>query len=239
MVALITPTGGRPKQIELCSKFMKRQDYKGKVLWVIVDDIEPISTNHISLAFRENWIIKKINPTPSWRVGQNTQARNLIVGIEEVRLNKYEEIEAIFIIEDDDYYSPEYLTTMMEKIKGFNVAGQMYTVYYNPVFRGWLQNGNYKHASLFQVAFTPNLIPIFKRCCLMRRVFIDMSFFRSIANLPYKVNLFDGKDLAVGIKGLPGRSGIGMGHRAEIRMMPDPEFVKLKELIGDDYMYYL
>jgi len=43
----------------------------------------------------------------------------------------------------------------------------------------------------------------------------------------------------VGIKGLPGRSGIGMGHRAEIRMTPDPEFVKLKELIGDDYMYYL
>ena len=73
----------------------------------------------------------------------------------------------------------------------------------------------------------------------MPRLFIDMSFFRLMVGTPYKINLFDGKDLAIGIKGLSGRTGIGMGHRAEVKMTRDADFVKLKELIGDDYMYYL
>jgi hypothetical protein len=72
----------------------------------------------------------------------------------------------------------------------------------------------------------------------MKRAFIDMAFFRLMGK-DIKVNLFDGKDLAIGIKGLPGRKGIGMGHRAEVKMARDPDFSKLKELIGDDYMYYL
>jgi len=231
MIALITPTGGRPKQTKLCAKFMKHQDYEGEVLWVIIDDVVPVSTDNIA---RDGWEVIKLFPKPSWNKGQNTQSRNLLVGIEEVK--KYD-VEVIFIIEDDDYYCPQYLSMMMEKISGYDVAGQMYTVYYNPVFRGWLQNGNWKHASLFQVAFTSNILPIFELTCQMRRGFIDMNFFRQV--LDKKVNLFDGHDLAVGIKGLPGRTGIGMGHRAEIRMNPDPEFIKLKELIGDDYMYYL
>lgn len=238
MIALITPTGGRSKQIELCSKFMRHQDYEGKVLWVIVDDVDPITTNSISLAFRENWEVQKIYPTPKWRMnGKSTQARNLLVGLGVVE--KYE-VEAIFIIEDDDYYSPQYLSSMMEKLKGYDIVGQTCTIYYNPIYRGWMRNGNKRHASLFQVAFTPNVIPLFRRSCLTPRAFIDIAFFRLASSMGgYKINLFDGKDLAIGIKGLPGRTGIGMGHRAEIRMARDPEFEKLKEFIGDDYIYYL
>jgi hypothetical protein len=231
MIALITPTGGRPKQIELCSKFMKHQDYEGKVLWIIVDDVMPVSTDNIA---RDGWEVIKLFPKPSWKKGQNTQSRNLLVGIEEVK--KYD-IEVIFIIEDDDYYCPQYLSTMMEKIKDYDVAGQMYTIYYNPVCRGWIRNGNWKHASLFQVAFTPEVLPIFKQTCKIGRGYIDMNFFRQV--IKRKVNLFNGKDLAIGIKGLPGRAGIGMGHRMELKMNPDPDFESLKILIGDDYMYYL
>lgn len=236
MIALITPTGGRPKQIELCSKFMKYQDYKGEVLWLIIDDVVPVTTDFIyHLSFKDNWIVKKIYPKPEWSPGQNTQARNLLVGVDEVK--KYE-VSAVFIIEDDDYYSPQYLSIMVEKLKDYDVAGQINTVYYNPIYRGWMRNANHQHSSLFQVAFTPEMIPLFRKCCLMTRVFIDMSFFRILKGVK-KVNLFDGKDLSIGIKGMPGRTGIGMGHRAEIRMTRDPEFVKLKELIGDDYIYYL
>jgi len=235
-IALITPTGGRPKQIELCAKFMKHQDYEGDVLWIVVDDCVPITTDCIPSDFRAGWTINKIISPNKWVPGLNTQAKNLLMTISMVEQYK---VDAIFIIEDDDYYSPQYLSTMIEKMKGFDVAGQMCTVYYNPIFRGWMRNANWKHASLFQVAFTPDMIPIFKKSCLIKRAFIDMSFFRIISGLPYKVNLFDGKDLAIGMKGLPGRTGIGMGHRAEIRMNRDPDLDKLKELIGDDYMYYL
>lgn len=234
MIALITPTGARPKQIELCSKFMKNQDYEGKVLWVVVDDAVPVTTHCISLAFKLDWEIQKIYPASKWKLGNNTQARNLLAGTS--ILDRYE-LEAVFIIEDDDYYSPQYLRIMMEKLQGYDVAGQTCTVYYNPIYRGWMRNGNRKHASLFQVAFTPAVLPQFIRTCRMGRKFIDMNFFRQVYDK--KINLFDGKDLAIGIKGLPGRGGIGMGHRMEIRMTPDPEFVTLKELIGDDYTYYL
>jgi hypothetical protein len=235
MIALVTPTGARPKQIELCAKFMRNQDYTGKVLWVLVDDAEPVTTQNISLAFRENWTIWKIFPKPVWRDGQNTQARNLISGMNEVK--KFEDIEAIFIIEDDDYYCPCYLSVMMEKIKGHEVTGQVRTIYYDVVHKGWIRNGNMGHASLFQTAFTPASIHLFERVCKSRKIFIDAGFFKAMHL--NKINLFEGKYLAIGIKGLPGRRGIGMGHRMDARMTADPEFAILKELIGEDYKYYL
>jgi hypothetical protein len=107
-IALITPTGGRPKQIQLCAEFMRKQDYKGKVLWVLVDDVLPNTVDCVDLVdFRKSWQIVKVFPSPVWSVGQNTQARNLLIGIEIVKNHK--DVEAVFIIEDDDYYNPQYL----------------------------------------------------------------------------------------------------------------------------------
>jgi len=47
MIALITPTGARPKQIRLCAEWMKRQTYNGSVLWIVVDDAIPITVDLI------------------------------------------------------------------------------------------------------------------------------------------------------------------------------------------------
>jgi hypothetical protein len=136
MIVLITPTGGRPDQISICSHLMHKQTYQGKVVWIIVDDCIPQTTDFINVDFRENWTIIKIYPIPSWSSGQNTQARNILVGINTL-LASYpkEEIEAIFIIEDDDYYKPVYLQRMTEQLKGFDIAGEINTIYYNVVHR--------------------------------------------------------------------------------------------------------
>jgi len=237
MIVLITPTGARPKQIELCMEFMANQDYTGEVLWIIIDDAIPVTTDCIPINFRLGWNIVKIYPKPEWQVGQNTQVRNLLAGLNEVK--KHQSVETVFIIEDDDYYSPQYLRVMVEKMNGFELIGQICTVYYNPVVRCWMRNGNHHHASLFQTAFRKSVIPTFETVCMRRTNFVDSHLFRVFAgSFRTKVNLFDGRDLAIGMKGLPGRTGIGMGHRAEIRMAPDPDFVMLKTLIGDDYKYY-
>jgi hypothetical protein len=233
MLALVTPTGGRPMQIQLCAEFMRHQDYKGKVLWVIVDDVVPYSTENICFDFPDKWKIVNIYPPTKWKPGMNTQAGNLLIGLD---ILDFYNVSAIFIIEDDDYYSPQYLRVMSEKLKGYDVVGQRCTVYYNPVIRGWMRNANINHASLFQIAFTPDVLPRFRSVCESRNKYIDMTFFRTMQRKG--VHLFNGQDLAVGIKGLPGRAGIGMGHRAEIKMEADPEFVKLKELIGEDWIYY-
>jgi hypothetical protein len=236
-IALITPTGARPKQIGLCAKFMKQQDYDGEVLWIIVDDAVPVTTDIITDDFRKGWRIIKLYPEPRWKKGDNTQARNLLAGVNEVKKHK---VDAIFIIEDDDYYSPRYLRVMMRKIKGYDVAAEAYTVYYNPVKRGYLRNVNDRHASLFQVAFVPDLLPVFKKVCETKVRFIDIDFFRtlSFSNPKKKINIFNNLDLAIGIKGLPGRAGIGMGHRADSKLISDPNFEKLRTLIGEDYIFY-
>jgi len=234
MIALITPTGARPKQIELCSKFMKHQDYDGEVLWIIVDDALPISSNCIPDDFREDWHILKLYPEKKWKLGANTQCNNLLLACDE--LKGFRNIQSVFMIEDDDYYSPRYLSEMVKKLEGYDVVGECNTVYYNVVYRGWFQNYNIRHASLFQCGFSIDVIQDFIYSCKLRRTFIDMNFFRAVKGR--KINLFNGTPLSVGIKGLPGRDGIGIGHRMELKMVYDPYFERLKELIGDDYLYY-
>jgi hypothetical protein len=236
MVALITPTGGRPKQIKLCAEFMRRQDYQGEVLWVIVDDVIPITTNEISVdkGFLPNWRIEKILPEEKWTIGKNTQASNLLRGVEEVKKHK---VDAIFIIEDDDYYPRNYLRIMLEHLKGYNVTGQIHSIYYNPRMETYTVNRNNNHCSLFRVAFTSAVLPIFERVCQTKPTFIDMNFFRILQGKG--VNLFDGPPLAIGIKGLSGRAGIGIGHKPTFKMTSDFGMNKLKSLIGEDYTFYL
>jgi hypothetical protein len=230
MIILITPTGGRPKQIELCAKFMQNQDYSGQVLWIIIDDCEPRTTDFITEDFRENWQVIKIYPKPVWQPGQNTQGRNICTGINEAKKHNP---KAIFIIEDDDYYKPFYLTKTLEKLEGFDLAGQMKTVYYNVTIKRWIENQNLEWSSLFQTAFTPTVIPVIES--LYSEKFIDFILFRQVS----KVNLFDGEKLSIGIKGLQGRAGIGAGHGWIKHMTPDPESIVLKQFLNEDAKYYL
>lgn len=226
MICLITPTGGRPNQINLCALFMKRQTYPGKVIWIIIDDCIPHTTDTIQ-DNRLNWSIIKVYPSPHWQPGQNTQGRNISVGINTLLANyKMEEIRGIFIIEDDDYYKSVYLDRMVPRLNGFQAAGERNTVYYNVYFCTYFIHPNTGHSSLFQTAFTINALPIFARCCSER--FIDISFWTQLTN----VNLFNDGNLSVGIKGMPGRYGIGAGHTRLRNMPKDNGWNLLTQLIG-------
>jgi hypothetical protein len=233
MIALITPTGGRISQLNICAGLMRNQTYTGEVVWIIIDDCIPKTCDIIPDDFRKGWIIIKLHPNPPWREGLNTQGRNLSVGINKIYEN-YPDIEAIFMIEDDDYYRPEYIVSMMERLRGFMVAGETNTIYYNVFFRRYVANGNYKHASLFQVAFTQDAIPIFRKCYMDR--FIDSLFFQLLAG--NGVNLFSANNLAIGIKGIGGRPGIGAGHRRQTNMRPDTDMAYLTSQIGTDAKIY-
>jgi len=208
---------------------MKSQTYSGKVLWVIVDDGDPITTDFITDDFRDGWTIQKIYPKPVWQKGQNTQGRNLAAGIREI---KKLDPELIFIIEDDDYYSPLYLEEMVARKFDYDLIGEKNTIYYNVMNKRWCINGNDKWSSLFQTAFTPAVIPIFEK--LYNEKFIDYVLFKRVK----KINLFNAGNLGVGIKGQPGRAGIGAGHGYIHNMILDENMIKLREFIGDDFRYY-
>lgn len=233
MIVLITPTGGRPKQFELCMRWMKNQTYSGRVFWIVIDDCIPVTTNALDDNFRENWTIIKKYPVPIWQPGMNTQSRNLIVAVNLIHQFPRSWIDGIFIIEDDDYYTPEYLDEMVNKLHGYDVIGQGNTVYYNVPKQGFKINNNVNHSSLFQTGFTIDALPIFESCFSSR--FIDIAFFQTTLN---KNVFIQEKQLAVGIKGLLGRNGIGMGHRMRNPKL-DYKYNVLKALLGDDYKYYI
>jgi hypothetical protein len=225
MIYLITPTGARKDQFELCAFYMYRQTYTGQVTWVIIDDADPLSTNNVKIDFRENWTICKVYPKPTWK-GENTQARNIAAGISLIENN--EDIEAIFIIEDDDYYKPYYVEKMLEHLKGFDIAGEKNTIYYNVKHRRYLTNPNTLHSSLFQTAFTKNALPALKKAYSHK--FIDCMLWSLVKNK----NLFNDYNLSVGIKGLPGRGGIGAGHTAMIGFPFDQDLKYLKTLTSEE-----
>jgi hypothetical protein len=226
MIALITPSGGRPDQIKLCERWMQAQTYTGEITWILIDDCEDRTITDIE---RQGWDLIKIYPEPKWQFGQNTQARNISEGI---KICKELQPDAIFIIEDDDYYKPVYLDEMMKRMGNFQIIGELNTIYYNVYFKRWVVNGNDKWSSLFQTAFTPDVIPLFEQC--YSEQFIDFVFFR----LESRINLFHANNLSVGIKGMNGRYGIGAGHGNQMNMESDPNFKKLFELIGPDAEYY-
>jgi hypothetical protein len=203
---------------------MKRQTYTGQVLWVIIDDGIPRTTIFIPDNFRDNWSIHKIFPQPAWQPGNNTQARNIIAGLDFIEMN-YKDVEAIFIIEDDDYYKPQYLERMMSRFNGFKVLGEMNTIYYNVIYRTYFVNRNTSHSSLFQIAFRPEMIPLFRS--VMKEKFIDFKFYEKLHAQEYvrrgEVGFFNEGNLAVGMKGIPGRAGIGAGHGRLLNMLPDPQ----------------
>ena len=240
MIALITPTGNRAKQIGLCAKWMKRQTYTGEVLWVIVDDAIPETTDFIPEDFREGWTIKKVHPRPAWEIGWNTQCRNIREGLNIV---KQYDVETIYIIEDDDYYFPNYLEVMQSNLKGYVAAAEIDTVYFNVSTMIPIYNHNRRHGSLFQTAFTPDVLPLFESVLEKSPRFIDMEFWKLLQGT--NINLFTPtRFLSVGIKGMPGRPGIGAGHvqryvttaKGDVRA----EKIKLlKSLIGLDYLLYL
>lgn len=233
MIVLITPTGARPRQIKLCAEYMHRQTYKGQVIWIVVDDAVPSTTSFIRDDFRTGWQIININPHPSWQHGQNTQGRNIRAGIEAIRrVCNIQEVEAVFIIEDDDYYKPQYIEVMVDKLRGYDIAGEMLTVYYNVTLHCWLRNANRRWSSLFQTAFHPRIIPVLEQ--LYAEKFIDCVLFQALTNK----NLFEAGDLAIGIKGQRGRDGIGAGHRPLPHYEPDPSGMMLFAFIGNDAKNY-
>lgn len=225
MLIVITPTGVRPAAFELCQRMMARQTYSSKFLWVVVDDGESPSQVTID---RDNITVEIVRPKPFWNEGENTQGRNLIAG-----LNFVGRDDIVTIWEDDDWYHPDWLSWVVDHADEAELIGEAAAIYYNVASRKWRRLMNTEHASL--------------RCSAMRGGAIET--FRKVLETPYRYydqrlwaahddkKVFD-RRLTVGIKAMPGRPGIALGHDG-IRGNPDPEMKKLRELIGDDADWYL
>lgn len=225
MLTIITPTGSRPEAFAHCQRWMQRQDYAGAVRWVIVDDGE--EPQEISLN-KPNWLIDVLRPQPLWS-GKNTQGRNLLAALDVIHGD-----QKVVIIEDDDWYAPDWLSTVDKALDKHELVGETIPRYYNVAQRKWQEFHLAKHSSLCATAMRGSALTTFRSLCRPAIQFIDVMLWEAHGNNC----LIPGRKV-VGIKGLPGRNGIGVGHSKRFQGHSDSRGKILKEWIGQDAKFYL
>ncbi len=224
-LTLITPTGGRPEAFALCEQYMARQTYDGELDWIVVDDCLPETECTLGQTV--------IRPRPVWRSGQNTQCRNLELALAVPHLG-----DKVLFIEDDDWYAPTYVAEMVRRLDHAPLVGEMNAHYYNVRRRCWHMCPNTEHSSLSQTGCRRDEIPSVRAALLTYGQFPDVKLFTAAKSK----RLYPYAGICVGIKGLPGRPGIGMGHRPKPpprrRWNDDPEMSTLQGWLGQDAANY-
>ena len=225
-VTLITPTGDRQLAMGICMQYIASQDYQGSIQWVVADDGEihldlPLSLQHIPIVH----IKRKSVRDKSKSITSNVQAC-----LFEVIYDK------ILIIEDDDYYRPDYISTVLSRLQTSDLIGEGNSRYYNIACEKYRINHNLNHASLFQTALRSTCLEHLWISCLRKQsAFIDCRLWNKTSIKNKKI--FVDKISSIGIKGLPGRPGIGSGHRPgkfSHSFHKDVDWKILKQWIGNN-----
>ncbi|KAA3639446.1 MAG: glycosyltransferase family 2 protein [Proteobacteria bacterium] len=211
---IITPTGGRPEAIANLNDYLTRQTFQD-FEWIILDDVEPHGhapsrCDHYIVA---DWV---------WN-GENTQSKAVARLLQEVI-----DSDKVLICEDDDWYSPHYVEKMIKALNNADIVGEKNAIYYNVNNYTYRHCGNTKHASLCSTGVTKTGIERLRKST--NNKWIDMELWKSGGQL------LSTRD-SLGIKGMPGRVGIGVGH--DMVATPDPNHEFLKSIIGDDARRYV
>ena len=237
-VTIITATGERQAAFNLCWYYMSRQTVcqtETAVEWIIVDDgrtptVCPSMSKPSSL---QHWNIRYIRPETKWEPGLITQGRNLLAAIEEASFSK------IIFVEDDDWYSPEFLAFTAGMLDLAPIAGEGGAKYYNIATRQYQLMRNGAHASLCQTGIRASMLPYLRHVIYSNAHYIDCELWQAARDVKLDACLTFGPGLCVGMKGLPGRAGIGVGHKPQRSWSnDDKEMSKLSEWIGTDAEFY-
>ncbi len=233
-ITVITPTGDRPVAFGLCQRWMEHQTRQPDQ-WIVVDDgkVPLVPTEKMQYVRREP---KKGDP-------KHTLAINIETVLPLVKGDK------ILFMEDDEYYAPRYIEVMAEKLDEYEAVGIGDSKYYHLPTRSFAHNHNLNHASLAETGIRAALLPMFAEITNigMEVDWLDCQLWRHIINTqlsdrPIKHLIFvdSAESLYVGMKGLPGRAGIGKGHQTTMYSERDSEdLAVLRGWIPRDYLVYL
>ncbi len=233
-VTLITCTGGRPESLARCSSFVARFENPDRlpVQWIVIDDVADASRPRLDRPILSNVSMSYVRPKHVWSPGGNTLALNLL---EAIPLVQY---DAVMFVEDDDYYKPDYMISQLARLADHEMSGESVSRYYNLPTSRWRVMENVNYASLCQTAMRDTMLPALALICRSRPDFIDYRLWKVRTLNRFVLELSD--PLVVGMKGLPGRPGIGIGHRPEHGSWnADPGRKKLREWLGADADLYV
>jgi len=148
--------------------------------------------------------------------------------------------DLLVFVEDDDFYAPTHVASLAELAeRGHPIVGsEPVQRYYNAAHRCFRLMDN-RGASMCQTAIGAELKPVLERvirACSARNSFgIDADLWTAVGR---RLWAFTGRMSVVGMKGLPGRVGLGVGHRPDARWERDPKLARLRAWIGPDAECY-
>jgi hypothetical protein len=220
MLSLVTCTGGRPEAFALLERWIAKQTYRGDRQWIVVDDCDPATPVTMGQTV--------IRPFDRWTPGRNTLARNLRAAIPIIEGNK------VLFLEDDDYYGRSYLDAMSERLDVEPITGQRPARYYNISALRYREFSNMRRASLCQTGLSARYLNLLDKICAASPSCIDFALWSSFSDhIPFEGNH------VVGMKSMPGRKGIGVGHDPEQGLWrDDSDLLTLRNWIGNDAEFY-
>lgn len=243
-ITLITPTGNRQETFALCEMYMSRQTYTGDLQWIVVDDGDEPTKCSMGQEY--------IRASHRRAEGRNTQALNLLLSLDRIKHDK------IFVIEDDDWYSSDYLLQISKQLdnRQIHIAADGATRFYFLHNRLYTTFENKTNSALFQTGFRDVLIQSLTEICKsisqsspdskkIQDVFIDYCLWSSVG-LSHR-SISKGNTTTVGIKGFY-LTGDGKGNITGLDLRKDSmhhrgidseEMTKLRSWIGRDIESYL
>jgi hypothetical protein len=224
-ITLITPSGERPQCIQRTKYYIERQTYRGPLQWIVCDD----SNIHYDICKPDN--VTTFNHKKRKYPGNKSDSfRGNVIGALSLVL-----YDKIIIIEDDDWYSPDYIKLYNDRLNNYELVGEGPARYYNVASKSYRILGNTKRASFCQTALQTKIIEKLYISCQKDSAFVDARLWNKHCS---RKIVFQDKAHCIGIKGMPGRKGIGMGHRAK-SFSRDKDWKILAQWIGkEDTEFY-
>lgn len=142
-------------------------------------------------------------------------------------LDQVDPEHGVAVWEDDDWYAPGYLADVAKWLSHRPLAGECRARYYNIATGKGRQINNDRHASLCSTAVRGEGLRALRQAVAKADTFIDMTLWRMLPGRLYQTKH------VVGIKGMPGRGGIGTGHRDAFGQP-----MNLRDWIGEDAALY-
>ncbi len=224
----ITCTSDRPVAFELCEKFLSRQTLQPAQMLVLDDGEVPVVPT----------IGQEHHHWPEMR-GRGSMVRKIRRALAEGLVTG----DAIAFIEDDDWFSPDWLRFCAEGLSRVRLFGEGRALYYTVRGRYWFAHHNMEHASLCSTAIHRDAFPwLATQLDVSECPFLDVRLWKKP---PCSSHVSDpqrgagNRRRSIGIKAMPGRTGYGGGHRGRDRSAKDDADLKyLRSLIGDDADLY-
>jgi hypothetical protein len=237
-VSIVTPTGDRPLCHRLLAGYISRQDYGGAIEWITVDNgatpTEPVpwAADVVHHIYRQ---------APEGETPAQSFTRSMALALDNATGS------AIVVCEDDDYYDPSHVSQMVSRLADAPVVGPSSSRYYHVGLMEWRRFTWQRNAALAQTAVAGVFRDTFRRvaesCWDRGSRSLDVALWeearRRIPGLPDPYD--DDQPTVVGIKGMPGRAGLGVGHDLAGRVgwtVDATALGRLREWIGADAEWY-